>query len=107
MLKVTIKHPQTEMGLVLHYLTFFCLSPPSSLLLFLIFLLSLLIHIWIQHVSPNVLPCWFFVSGKLTAWLFNSLLIPGDQTKKLRDVFRVTARNFVREGPTLTSDFKL
>jgi len=41
------------------------------------------LHIWIQHVSLNVLPCWFLVSGKLNAWLFNSLLIPGDQTKKI------------------------
>jgi len=43
-------------------------------------------HIWAQHVSSNDLPCWFLVSGKPTAWLFNSLLIPGDQTTKLRDV---------------------
>ena len=51
-------------------LTFFCLSPASSLLLFLIFLLSLLMHIWTQHVSSNVLPFWFLVSpGKLTAGL--------------------------------------
>jgi len=43
-------------------------------------------HIWTQHVSLNVLPCWFLVSGKLTVWLFNTLLIPGDQTKKLWDM---------------------
>jgi len=28
----------------------------------------------------------FQISGKLTAWHFNSLLVPGDQTEKLRDV---------------------
>ena len=28
----------------------------------------------------------FKISGKLTAWHFNSLLIPVDQTEKLRDV---------------------
>jgi len=30
--------------------------------------------------------CWFSVSGKPTAYFFNSLLIPGEQTKKLRYV---------------------
>jgi len=43
-------------------------------------------HIWTQHVLSYVLRCWFLVSGKPTAWFFNSLLIPGDQMKKLRDV---------------------
>jgi len=39
-----------------------------------------------RHVSSKFRPCWFFISGKSTPWLFNSLLIPGDQTKKLKDV---------------------
>jgi len=65
-------------------LTFFLLVATFLTITFLIFFF--LMHIWTQHVSSNVLPCWFLVSGKPTAWLFNSLLIPGDQTKKLRDV---------------------
>ena len=32
------------------------------------------------------LPVGFWISGELTAWHFNSLVIPGDQTEKLRDV---------------------
>jgi len=40
----------------------------------------------IRHVSSNFLPFWFLVSGKPTAWHFNSLLTPGDQMKKLWDV---------------------
>ena len=43
-------------------------------------------HIRNRHDSSNILPCWFLISGKPTAWLFNSLLIPEDQTKQLRDV---------------------
>ena len=39
-----------------------------------------------RHVSSNFLPFWFLASGKPIAWLFNSLLIPRDQMKKLRDV---------------------
>jgi len=35
-------------------------------------------------------PCWFLVSGKRTAWLFNSLLIPGDQTKNYGMCWRHT-----------------
>jgi len=27
---------------------------------------------------------WILVSGKSTAWLFTSLLIPGDQTNKIK-----------------------
>jgi len=55
-------------------------------LLILFFLLSLLMRIWTQHVSSTVLPFWFLISGKPTAWLCNSLLIPGIKRKKLRDV---------------------
>jgi len=76
------------MGLVFHcqlrVLLFFLLVATFLITTFPIFLLSLLMYIWTQHVSSNILPCWFLVSGKPTAWLFNSLLIPGDQTKKLR-----------------------
>ena len=53
---------------------------------FLNFLLSLLMHISTQHVLSNVLLCWCLASGKPTAWLFNSSLIPGDQAQKLRSV---------------------
>jgi len=63
-------------------LTFFVLVAVFIIItLFLIFLLCLFMHVWTQHVSSNVFPCWFSVSGKPTTWLFNSLLIPGDQTK--------------------------
>ena len=48
-------------------------------------LFCFLMHVWTQHVSSNVLPCWFLVNGKPTVWLFYSWLIPEDQTKKLRD----------------------
>ena len=60
----------------------------SSLLFY--FLLSLHMNIQTVHVSSNFLPFWFVVLGKPTAWLFNSLLIPGNQMKKLRDVWRHT-----------------
>jgi len=45
----------------------------------------LLMHIWTQHISSNILPCWFLVSGKTTAWFFNSFNSRGSN-KKLRDV---------------------
>jgi len=72
-------------------LTFFYLSPPSLLLLFLILFAFFLMHVWSQHVS-NVLLCWFLVSGKPTASLFGSLRIPWDQTKKLMDVMAAYCR---------------
>jgi len=40
------------------------------------------VRIWTKHVSSNVLPCWFLVFGKHTAWFFNSLLIPGESNEK-------------------------
>jgi len=55
---------------------------------FSIFFLSLHMHIRTRHVSSNFLPCWLLTSGKPTAWLFNRLLIPKDQTKNLRDVMK-------------------
>jgi len=81
------KHSQTEMSLVFHCRLnrtscFFCLSPPFSSLNFL-FLLSLRMHLRTRHVSANFRPFCFLIFGKPTAWLFNSLLNPGDQTKKL------------------------
>jgi len=39
-----------------------------------------------RHIPSNFLPCWFLFSGEPIACLFNSLLIPGDQTKKFGDV---------------------
>ena len=67
---------------------FFGWSPPFSSLIFLFFTFvhSLHMHIRTQHHSSICLPCCFSVSGKPTVWHFNSLLIPGDQTKKLRDL---------------------
>jgi len=62
---------------------FFCLSPPFSSLNFSIFCF-LCIGICEPHMfRQTFLPVGFQISGKLTAWQFNSL--PGDQTEK-RDV---------------------
>ena len=53
---------------------------------FFYFVLSLHRRIRTPHVSSKFLPCRFLISGKLTAWHFKSLIIPGDKTKKLREV---------------------
>ena len=68
---------QTETGLVFivdYESYFFLLVATFVIFTFHNVLLSLLMHIWTQHVSSNVLPCWFLVSGKPTNWLFNNLL---------------------------------
>jgi len=52
-------------------------------------------HMWTQHVSSNVLPCWFLVSGKPAAWLFDTLLLPGYETKNLRDCWGITTLRFI------------
>jgi len=49
---------------------------------FFYFLLSLRVYIQIRHDSSDFLLCCFLISSKPTASFFNSLLIPGDQTKK-------------------------
>jgi len=56
-------------------------------------LLSLHKYKGTRHISSNFLPSWFSISGKLTALLFNNLLIPGYQTKKLRDVMATYFQN--------------
>jgi len=68
----------------------FLLVATFLIVTFFTFLLCLHTHIQNRHVSSYFLSCWILVCGKPTAWLFNSLLpgdfIPGDQTKKVRDV---------------------
>jgi len=44
----------------------------ATILIIQFFLLSLRMHTRTRHVSSKFLPCWFLVSGKPTAWLFNS-----------------------------------
>jgi len=39
--------------------SFFVLVATFLVITFPNFLLSLLMHIWTQHVLSNVLPCWF------------------------------------------------
>jgi len=63
---------------------FFLLVTTFLIITFTIFLLCLDMHVRTQHVSSYVFPCYFLVFGKPTAWLFKSLLIPGDQTKKIK-----------------------
>ena len=48
---------------------------------FLNFWLALHMHIRIRHDLPNFLLCWFLISGKLTAWFFNTFFIPGIKQK--------------------------
>ena len=85
--KITITHSHTESRLfcIVDYESYFFLLVVTFLIItfpnFFAFLC-----IWTQHFSSSVLPCWFLVSGKPTVWLFNSLLITGDQTKKSREV---------------------
>ena len=64
---------------------FFDLWPPFSSLIFLHFAFFAYAY-KTRHVSSNFFPCWFLVSGNPSAWLFNSLLIPSHQKKKLSDV---------------------
>jgi len=87
-LKITNKHSQTEIGLVFQcrmWVLPFLLVATFTPLLFLFVLLYLHMHIRTWRVSSSFLPCWSSISGKTTAWLLNGLLIPEDQTKKLRD----------------------
>ena len=88
-MKITIKHSQTEMDLVFHcrFMSLaFSACRHRSHHYFFYFLLSLHMYIRTRHVSLNFLSCCFLISGKPTACFFNSLLIPEDHTKKLRDV---------------------
>jgi len=66
-------------------LTFFLLVTTFLIITFANFF-TFFMHIWTQHVSLNVLPCWFLVSGKPTIGIFNSLLISRGSNEKLRDV---------------------
>jgi len=83
-----MKRTETEMGLVFHcrllLVLLYLLVATFLIITFPNFLLFLCMHVWTQHVSSNVLPCWYLVSGNPTAWLFINLLIPGDQTNKIK-----------------------
>jgi len=85
-LKITIKHSQTEIGFVLDcrlWVFLFLLVATFLIITFSMLLLSLHMYTQTRHVSSNFLP---LVSVKPTVCFFNSLLIPGDQTKNLSDV---------------------
>ena len=85
-----IKHFQNRnqtLTLIVDYDScFFCLSPPFSALIFLFFAFFAS-----AYTNPT---CFVKLSSllllnlrcKLTGWHFNSLLIPGDQTEKIRVV---------------------
>jgi len=81
-LKITIKHSQTEMGLEFH-----CRLWVLLFLLVVTFVItfSIFCYLCICMYRPDMFEfssLLILISG---TWIFNSLLIPEDQMKKIRD----------------------